>query len=298
MKTTKSFTTVLLIFIVLSFSHLSCRTSEKAAIACPEFSTNKNKKTLNHHKVLSKRRLTAHKINSRNRVSDQLKKKDGVKINKTKYPSGISYPSEIISDIILIDYEKGLIASTDYILDPSTSNFSLPSLMQMNIIEKSKQSVYPQNAKCDTINLNSGVTIIGKVEEIGQSLIKYRKCDYLTGPIISIAMSDVSSIHYSNGSRDFFKQTSTLPPYQTNQPYYDNPVSKTEGLGLAGFIASFAGLFIAGIPLGLLAIIFGGISLSKIKRQPRAYRGKGFAIAAIIIGLIDVIAMVIILAAM
>lgn len=60
---------------------------------------------------------------------------------------------------------------------------------------------------------------------------------------------------------------------------------KTEKLGLAGFILSFLGILpLIGIPFSLLAIIFGAISLKKIKRAPEKYKGKGFAIASIGIG--------------
>jgi hypothetical protein len=60
---------------------------------------------------------------------------------------------------------------------------------------------------------------------------------------------------------------------------------KTEKLGLAGFILSFPGMIpLIGIPFAVLAIIFGTISLKKIKRNPEKYKGKGFAIASIVIG--------------
>ena len=71
--------------------------------------------------------------------------------------------------------------------------------------------------------------------------------------------------------------------------------AKVEGLGLAGFVSSLVGLFIASIPLGIIAIVFGNISLSKIKKNPQRYKGKGFAVASIIIGIVDVVAMIVLL---
>ncbi len=64
---------------------------------------------------------------------------------------------------------------------------------------------------------------------------------------------------------------------------------KVEGLGLAGFIIGIVGWF---MPLGLglffclLAIIFGAISLARIKRNPEKYKGKGFAVTSLILGIV------------
>jgi hypothetical protein len=295
MKTTKNLATILLIFLVLSLSHLSCGTTEKTAVACPEFSVKKNNKFLSHHKAFGKTRLTTHKANSGYRLSGQLKKNDGVRINKTKNLSENSHQAESITDLNKVNYDKGLIASTDNIIYPGTNNFTLPSLIKMHIAGKPGKPGFPQTTKCDTIHLKSGALLIGKVEEIGQTEIKYRKCNNLTGPIISISKTDVKSIQYSNGTNDLISETNTFSANQTNQLYNNYPVLKTEGLGLAGFISGLAGLFIASIPLGLIAVIFGSISLSRIKKQPGRYKGRGFAIASLILGLIDVVAMIILL---
>ena len=60
---------------------------------------------------------------------------------------------------------------------------------------------------------------------------------------------------------------------------------KTEKLGLFGFILSFLGIIpVVGIPFGILGIVFGAISLRKIKRNPEKYKGKGLAIAGMVVG--------------
>jgi len=78
----------------------------------------------------------------------------------------------------------------------------------------------------------------------------------------------------------------------------NNGEPKTEGLGLAGFISGLVGLFILGILFGLIAIIFGAISLGKINKNPDKFKGKGFAITSLILGIIDVVAVLILLALM
>jgi len=66
---------------------------------------------------------------------------------------------------------------------------------------------------------------------------------------------------------------------------------KVEGLGLAGFIIGIVGWFMPfgiGLVMCLLAIIFGAISLGKISNNPEKYKGKGFAITSLILGIAGV----------
>jgi hypothetical protein len=71
---------------------------------------------------------------------------------------------------------------------------------------------------------------------------------------------------------------------------------KTNGLALSGFICSLVGLFLFGFILGVLALIFSAIGLGKINKDTSKWKGKGMAIAGIIIGIIDIVAWLIILA--
>jgi hypothetical protein len=295
MKTTKSIETILVIFLVLFFSQISCRTMEKSALSCPEVLTKKNSKLLSHQKGFKKKTIGAQKENNKLLALKHSKYRKEKEIKyKPIVPLALS-SIERVPDIDKVEYSKGLLASTDNLFCPTLNIHTLPPVFKMNDFEKSEIPIYVQQNRCDTIILKSGALLIGKVEEIGQSEIKYRKCNNLTGPLISISKSEVSSIHYSNGTRDFFDPSDAYIPNRPIPTYNYNPVLKIEGLGLAGFISSLVGLFIAGIPLGAVAIVFGGISLSKIKKQPQKFKGKGFAIASIIIGIIAVAGMIILL---
>ena len=69
---------------------------------------------------------------------------------------------------------------------------------------------------------------------------------------------------------------------------------KTEKLGLAGFILSILGLIpFIGIPFAIMAYIFGVKSLRKIKKDPKKYKGKGYARASQIIGGIEILCYII-----
>jgi len=65
---------------------------------------------------------------------------------------------------------------------------------------------------------------------------------------------------------------------------------KIEKKGLTGFILSIFGLIpIVGLPLAILGLVFGIKSLRKIKRNPELYKGKGFAIASIVLGVLGIV---------
>lgn len=65
-----------------------------------------------------------------------------------------------------------------------------------------------------------------------------------------------------------------------------NDERKTDGLAIAGFVLGFVSLFVAGIPLGALSVVFSVIALERIKKNPDKRSGKGLAIAGLVLGII------------
>jgi Na+-driven multidrug efflux pump len=64
---------------------------------------------------------------------------------------------------------------------------------------------------------------------------------------------------------------------------------KPERLGLAGLILSFPGFyFLIGLPLSILAVIFGAVSLRRVRRYPERYK-KEFGLASLILGIIGIV---------
>ena len=69
---------------------------------------------------------------------------------------------------------------------------------------------------------------------------------------------------------------------------------QSNGLAIAGLVCGLVGLLFFSVVLGPLAIIFGGVGLSRAKNGAPH---KGMSIAAIVLGIIDVILFIVILAA-
>jgi hypothetical protein len=65
---------------------------------------------------------------------------------------------------------------------------------------------------------------------------------------------------------------------------------------VAGFVLGLVGLLIFGLLFGLLAIIFSAIGLGKINKDPSRWRGKGLAVAGLVIGIIDILVLALLVA--
>lgn len=67
-----------------------------------------------------------------------------------------------------------------------------------------------------------------------------------------------------------------------------NKFDKTNPSAIVGFICSIVGLFIAGIPMGIIAVCSGLSARNHIKVFKNE-KGAGLALAAFIIGIIDIV---------
>lgn len=75
---------------------------------------------------------------------------------------------------------------------------------------------------------------------------------------------------------------------------YEQVRAQGNGLAIAGLVCGIVGIFVGSIILGPLAIIFGAIGWSRANRGA-PYKGMG--IAGVVLGSIDVLLFIIVLAA-
>ena len=69
----------------------------------------------------------------------------------------------------------------------------------------------------------------------------------------------------------------------------------TDGMAIAGLVTGILSLLIFGFILGILGIVFSGIALKRIKREPEKRKGRGMAVAGLVCGIIGFVGWTIIL---
>ncbi len=150
--------------------------------------------------------------------------------------------------------------------------------------------------ECDIIIFSNGDEVKGKVQEITETEIKYKRCDNLTGPTYTANKSKVFMIRYANGTKDVITPANTTsvpsqdfhtPPTSTNKDQGANKKEETGSSGVASIVFAIVGLLMGGLAIGIafevIAIILGAVGLGKNRKL------KGLAIAGFIIGLLSIV---------
>jgi hypothetical protein len=160
---------------------------------------------------------------------------------------------------------------------------------QLNEPIVKKRGVYKLDEPCgDLIKLKNGETVNAKVIEITDDVIKYRRCDNLTGPLISVSKENVFSIKYSNGNEEIIKSNSQV---KTNKPQSKSSSGgkKTHPLAIVTIALAGASVFI--FPLfAIAALCVAPSALRKIRAEPNIYEGEdlvriGKIISWVVIGI-------------
>ena len=150
---------------------------------------------------------------------------------------------------------------------------------------------------CDQIVLRNGDVVEAKVKEVGVNEIRYKKCDRQDGPDYTISKRDVLSIKYSNGEVERFNASSTQSNNSSSsgsRQSYNSPTNSQNGPRTDPFaivaIATGAVAVLTGYGaflLGAVAIVFGALSLTRIRKEPGRFKGRGLAIAGMVAGLVS-----------
>lgn len=137
---------------------------------------------------------------------------------------------------------------------------------------------------CDVLYFRNSKVVSAKVVEISSTNITYKRCDNLDGPLIVVDKNSVKSILYKNGDTETFTESYPTKPIQENQT--SNKTSpkgdaKYDGFAIASFVCGLLFMLVIPVPL---AIVFGAISLTRIKASEGKLVGKVFALIGFIIG--------------
>lgn len=83
------------------------------------------------------------------------------------------------------------------------------------------------------------------------------------------------------------------PPPASNAPQPQMVTERTSGLSMAALICGIIGLFMN--PMSVVAIILGALGLSETSKDP-SLKGRGMAVAGIVLGIVAVIVWIIVFA--
>ncbi|MBA3900751.1 MAG: hypothetical protein H0X62_11170, partial [Bacteroidetes bacterium] len=110
----------------------------------------------------------------------------------------------------------------------------------MPVLEKG--SYLARLNECDMIVMRNGDEIPAKVFEIGDTEIKYKKCDNQNGPTYSLKKEDVLMVKYPNGSKDVFEQSKQQIGQQQQNDKSGNPQQSKKKLDTWSLLSFVAGL--------------------------------------------------------
>lgn len=154
---------------------------------------------------------------------------------------------------------------------------------------------------CDILITQDGDEFRCKVIEIGVDVVKYRKCGFNDGPLISLPRSMVFMIRYSNGEKEIIKPISNSQKKEDEYESAKSPKKRLDVLGLVGFCLTIASILpwwfvsaLIGFFAGIIGIVFGSISLARIVRRRDSRKGLGFAIVSLILGVLLIAATLIV----
>ena len=133
-----------------------------------------------------------------------------------------------------------------------------------------EQSIANQFLRTELKNLNSYLT-------------KEKKSTKTNNSVNPVLLKDLKKElkAYKKESKRNFKNTNSLES--------DDDEPKVHWAALTGMICGILGLLVTPFLFSTLGIIFGGIGLSKIKKNPEKYKGKGMAVTGLVTGIVAIV---------
>lgn len=205
------------------------------------------------------------------KTSNKIEKEDSKQYasKKNSQNKSDSYRTDLSLDKVLEEENSN---NFDNHLSTSTDN----ELSFLTLSSNHKLDLKPKkDNECDEIILKNGDELRVKVVEIAETIIKYRRCDNLNGPIYNILKSDVFLIKYPNGTRDVFVENNNEKNASSQGSPEEKRPKKGSGLGTTSFIFAL---------FGTIALIITIASANPIS----LILSLAFLLASFIIGIVGV----------
>ena len=148
----------------------------------------------------------------------------------------------------------------------------------------------PEQSYPETVSLH-GLTISPA------ELIAYRYEPYAYAPddkAEELSLTEGTLIRDVSQSKKIISKDELKSLKKEVQRVKETKGSNPGGMAIASLVLGIVSLFVAGLPLGILAVIFGSISMRRLEKG----NGRGMAIAGLILGLVGILGALIILTTM
>ena len=157
-----------------------------------------------------------------------------------------------------INYSNG----TEHILDSDEFYSEDGELIESHFSENTNLTEIPEG--CDLILFNSGEELEVIVEEVGDTKVKYKKCDKPNGPTYTKSRFILSKIHYANGVQQSLTKGEILDEEGEiiKSDYVDG--ANNVGIVVAGILMFFV--------LNLLGLLV-GLAIKKGPKRKAFYKG-------------------------
>jgi hypothetical protein len=191
-------------------------------------------------------------------------------IQKRKYTKGFNIKSQNYNNQKLALKDK---ISSVYNSEESTEN---SDNINTDLVFASKegvvieQTIANQSLRTEFKNLNS-------------LLIKEKKSTKTIKSVNPVLLKDLKKEFKAH------KKESKKNLKNTNNLESDDEEPKVHWAALTGMICGILGLLVTPFLFATLGIIFGGIGLSKIKKNPEKYKGKGMAVTGLVTGIVAIV---------
>ena len=133
------------------------------------------------------------------------------------------------------DVNNSFTTIEDYQYVDENSNNDLSDESESEILIASTKKVFTNNKKhfvslskkveelievdgdCDNIIFKNGDELSAKVIEITPDVVKYKRCDNLDGPLISVNKYKILMIRYKNGAKEIFNSSVNYSDYGSSE---------------------------------------------------------------------------------
>lgn len=166
--------------------------------------------------------------------------------------------------------------------------------LTLKIITKQLKKRMAVEDSCFLIILKEGQRISATVNQITPTEVKYRRCGKVNDPEIVVLKRDIYRIVDAEGEVVFQGKYDEDVEEPKPQKEIRSVIQRTNGFAVAGFILGLVGLLsvisLYGLIAAVLGIIFSLVGLGNINRDPEQFRGRGLAVAGLVLSLIGGIA--------